>query len=183
MKLSRSNRSTLEIIVYAAIVVVILGYAVWVAVKPSQSAIAGVSGDDSVSASTVESQVNDQRKQVGVAPLESSAMLRESACAKADDMLQLNYWEHHRPDGTGKAGDFMDVAGFNWGRAGENLAYFTSSPDPVGGWMSSDGHRANMLNPDVTRQGIGLREGPFQGKPHVYLYVQHLAVPLSEMPR
>lgn len=183
MRLSASTRSNLEIVVYAGIFVAIMTLVVMNATKPSHSATAEVPGDDSVSALVVESLVNDQRSKVGIAPLESSSSLRESACAKAEDMLKLDYWAHRRPDGSGKAGDFMDAAGFSWGRAGENLYYFSGTPDPVAGWMSSDGHRANMLNPDVTRQGICLREGAFQGKSHVNLYVQHLAMPLSEMPQ
>lgn len=45
--------------------------------------------------------------------------------------------------------------------AGENVAYgFPSGRSVVNdGWMNSDGHRANILNPSFRLMGIGARKG------------------------
>jgi uncharacterized protein YkwD len=45
--------------------------------------------------------------------------------------------------------------------AGENVAYgFQSGKSVVNdGWMNSEGHRANILNPDFRLMGIGARKG------------------------
>jgi uncharacterized protein YkwD len=45
--------------------------------------------------------------------------------------------------------------------AGENVAYgFPSGRSVVNdGWMNSEGHRANILNPDFRLMGIGARKG------------------------
>ncbi|MEC7984138.1 MAG: CAP domain-containing protein [Myxococcota bacterium] len=50
----------------------------------------------------------------------------------------------------------MDNAGFTGRAGGENVAAGSPSPtDTVQSWMGSDGHCANIMNPDVNVAGIG----------------------------
>ena len=47
------------------------------------------------------------------------------------------------------------------GTAGENVAYGYRTGKSVvnDGWMNSEGHRANILNPSFKLMGIGARKG------------------------
>lgn len=54
----------------------------------------------------------------------------------------------------------LEEAGVRWSACAENLAYSLGYPDPsrimLDGWMSSPGHRANILNRDYTHGGLGV---------------------------
>lgn len=129
----------------------------------------------------VEEQTNVQRSENGVPTLDASEKLRDSACAKADDMIARDYWGHHAPDGTGDPFMFIREAGVDFYTAAENLFYSSSGgPDPVANWMQSPGHRENILNPDFTRVGVCVRTAAYQGLPEAHLHVQHFATPMSE---
>ncbi|MEH6623597.1 MULTISPECIES: CAP domain-containing protein [Dietzia] len=131
--------------------------------------------------SPVEAETNVQRSENGLATLDASERLRDSACAKADDMIARDYWGHHAPDGSGGPSTFIREAGVDYSRAAENLFYSsTGGPDPVANWMQSPGHRENILDPDLTRVGVCLRTAAYQGLPEAHLYVQHFATPMSE---
>lgn len=131
--------------------------------------------------SPVEAETNVQRSENGLPPLDASERLRDSACAKADDMIARDYWGHTAPDGSGGPSTFIREAGVDYSRAAENLFYSsTGGPDPVANWMQSPGHRENILDPDLTRVGVCLRTAAYQGLPEAHLYVQHFATPMSE---
>ena len=50
----------------------------------------------------------------------------------------------------------LTEAGVSYTRAGENIAYGQSTPEAVvQSWMSSSGHRANILSSSFTTIGIG----------------------------
>lgn len=50
----------------------------------------------------------------------------------------------------------LTEAGVSYARAGENTAYGQSTPEAVvQSWMSSSGHRANILSSSFTTIGIG----------------------------
>ncbi|WP_241725810.1 MULTISPECIES: CAP domain-containing protein [unclassified Dietzia] len=131
--------------------------------------------------SPVEERTNVKRGENGIPTLDASEKLRDSACAKADDMIARDYWGHHAPDGSGDPFVFIREAGVDYSTAAENLFYSTpGGPDPVDSWMQSPGHRENIVNPDFTRVGVCVRTAPYQGLPEAHLYVQHFATPLSE---
>ncbi|MCT1516456.1 CAP domain-containing protein [Dietzia cercidiphylli] len=131
--------------------------------------------------SPVEEQTNVQRGENGVPTLDASEMLRDSACAKADDMIARDYWGHFAPDGSGDPFMFIRGAGVDYSTAAENLFYSTlGGPDPVDSWMQSPGHRENVVNPDFTRVGVCVRTAAYQGLPEAHLYVQHFATPIAE---
>src|SRR5919109_1185606 len=62
---------------------------------------------------------------------------------------------------AGPAHDRDAVAGYTgWSAIGENIAAGYPTPEAVvAGWMSSPGHRANILSPNFTEIGIGLAQG------------------------
>jgi len=56
----------------------------------------------------------------------------------------------------------MRAAGYSFFAAGENIAVGQSSPtEVVNGWLDSDGHCANIMNPQFTQIGIGYDVGPY----------------------
>jgi uncharacterized protein YkwD len=109
-----------------------------------------------MSTSGLLSATNTQRAQNGGLPaLTLNSKLASAAQAKANDMVARNYWSHNTPDGQ-EPWVFMDAAGYEYQKAGENLAYgFATSADTVTGWMNSPGHRANILDSAYKEVGFG----------------------------
>jgi hypothetical protein len=98
---------------------------------------------------------NQQRAANGVGNLGLNAALNQAAQAKADDMVARDYWSHNTPEGN-PPWVFIDSAGYDYKKAGENLAYgFLTNTDTVTGWMNSPSHRENMLLGDYTDVGFG----------------------------
>ena len=68
--------------------------------------------------------------------------------------LQTSF-SHTRPSGA-SCFTALTEAGVSYARAGENIAYGQSTPEAVvQSWMSSSGHRANILSSSFTTIGIG----------------------------
>lgn len=106
------------------------------------------------------SSTNAQRAAQGKAGLAINGALTSAAQAKANDMVARNYWSHNTPDGQAPW-VFMDNAGYQYLKAGENLAYgFANSSDTVTGWMNSPSHRENMLDGEYTEVGFGFTNSP-----------------------
>ncbi len=99
--------------------------------------------------------VNEERQKYGLAPLTEDGDLVRVARIKAEEMGRLGYFSHTSPHyGTPFA--MMHRFGIEYRTAGENIAAGYATPEEVvRGWMLSSGHRANILNPDFTRIGVG----------------------------
>lgn len=109
----------------------------------------------SVSRDGLLSATNQQRAANGVGNLSLNSQLNQAAQAKADDMVARDYWSHNTPEGN-PPWVFIDSAGYDYKKAGENLAYgFLTSSETVTGWMNSPSHRENMLLGDYTDVGFG----------------------------
>lgn len=103
----------------------------------------------------LQSSTNSHRASAGVGSLAINAKLNSAAQAKANDMVNDNYWSHNTPGGD-PPWVFIDAAGYSYARAGENLAYgFLTSSDTVQGWMNSPTHKANMLDGGYIHVGFG----------------------------
>ena len=95
--------------------------------------------------------VNSERQKAGAKPLKLSDDLIRGAAIRA--MEQVQRFSHTRPNGT----PFYTVLvrGPNT-TLGENVAVGQSSPKQVmKDWMSSPGHRKNILNPQYKELGVG----------------------------
>ncbi|PID32109.1 hypothetical protein CR970_02235 [Candidatus Saccharibacteria bacterium] len=98
---------------------------------------------------------NTERASAGQDNLTLNNQLSSAAQSKANDMAARNYWSHTTPDGD-EPWVFIQNAGYEYQKAGENLAYgFNSSQDVIVGWMNSDSHRLNMLDEGYTEVGFG----------------------------
>ena len=112
---------------------------------------------------------NEARRKNGLPSLDSDNDLAVKARAKSDDMLTNNYFSHTNPEGKTlkdrmqeeKPASFQTIS-----RIGENIylgARFDYSVDVktqarmiVDGWMTSPGHRKNILDPSYTHMGVGV---------------------------
>lgn len=89
--------------------------------------------------------INQQRAQYNLAPFQTSTALCDAARRHSDDMAQNNFLSHTGSDGS-SPWDRMADAGYYLTTAGENVgAGYPTAADMVNGWMSSSGHRANIL--------------------------------------
>ena len=96
---------------------------------------------------------NAHRAHNGVKALRPSDCLRRMAVRQAKAMAQQEHMFHQ------DLGDVMRECKLS--SAGENVAYGYRTGRSVvdDGWMSSEGHRANILNPSFRLMGIGARKG------------------------
>jgi uncharacterized protein YkwD len=112
----------------------------------------------SAGATEIEAEVtrltNVERAKAGCGALRIDARLTTAARLHSQDMVDRGYFSHTSPDGEGP-GDRAEAAGYpSW--SGENIAAGYPTPTAVvRGWMSSDGHRANILNCSSKATGVG----------------------------
>lgn len=104
-----------------------------------------------------------ERKKAGLAPLLFDDTLRDLARLHSQDMLIRGYFSHYTPEGLSPF-DRMSAAGIIYAYAGENLALAPSTQLAMQGLMASPGHRANILNPNFKKIGIGVVDGGIYGK-------------------
>jgi uncharacterized protein YkwD len=99
------------------------------------------------------SATNANRTHNGLKALKPNDCLKHAAARQARLMAQREEIFHQ------DLGRVMKDCKLN--TAGENVAYgFPTGKSVVNdGWMHSDGHRANILNPSFTLMGIGARKG------------------------
>lgn len=121
----------------------------------AQPADSGTVSQDSAYAAQVVNLVNQERANEGLAPLASDSALARVALDKAKDMDVNNYFSHQSPT-YGSPFDMMRSYGISYSYAGENIASGQRSPqEVVTAWMNSPGHRANIMNTNFTKIGVG----------------------------
>ncbi|WP_324606164.1 CAP domain-containing protein [Streptomyces griseus] len=102
--------------------------------------------------------VNAERSKVGCSPVTLNAVLTKAAQAHSEDMAAHRNMSHTGSDGS-SPGDRITSAGYIWSTYGENVAYGYATPEQVmAGWMSSPGHKANILNCAFKDIGVGLAQ-------------------------
>jgi uncharacterized protein YkwD len=110
--------------------------------------------------------LNGERADRGLATLRPNERLRRAALGHGGDMVAHGYFSHSGRDGSQpaqriRAAGYLSSGG-SW-RIGENLAWGTgalATPKAIMvAWMSSAGHRANILQPAYREIGFGLIAG------------------------
>ena len=127
--------------------------------------------------------INKERVKHGIKPLVYSEKLSEIARAHSKDMINRDYFSHISPDGLGpdkraknagfevrkalsKTSTRIGVAENIYNKGSPAVIYKgvktyslkelnTCASEIVAGWMSSPGHRGNILNPSFEEAGIG----------------------------
>ncbi|KUH38477.1 MULTISPECIES: CAP domain-containing protein [Streptomyces] len=103
--------------------------------------------------------VNQERATFGCSPLRASTDLGDLARAYSQDMAERAFFDHTDPDGDDPWAR-ASQAGVE-GLGGENIARGQADAKAVmEAWMNSEGHRANILNCDFKRLGVGVHFGP-----------------------
>ncbi len=116
------------------------------ALEYSERAVADAITNDWTAAWEVLDIANADRARAGLAALELDAQLCAAAQVRLDEITRE--FSHTRPDGT----RFATVCE---GAYAENIARGQRSATRVmAAWMSSQGHRANILNPRYASIGI-----------------------------
>jgi hypothetical protein len=99
--------------------------------------------------------VNVEREARNLHPLGYSEELTVAARRHSQDMGDQNYFDHTSLDGR-KFSERIADAGYDYQTCGENIAAGYAIPAAVvDGWMQSEGHRANILDPGYCDIGVG----------------------------
>lgn len=106
--------------------------------------------------------VNQERSKAGLKPLSADPELTVVARAHSTDMFVHGYFAHDTPEGVDPF-ERMKQAHVRFLTAGENLALAPTLQIAHTGLMNSPGHRANILNKDFGRVGIGVMDGGMRG--------------------
>lgn len=131
---------------------------------------------DNITPTAVLEQINIERQENNLAPLQWNDQLSLAAQQKGQDMLQRGYWAHTSPSGE-EPWDFIAESGYTYSVAGENLARnFHSTEMMLSAWMASPTHRANIVHTKYADTGIAVLKGTMNGKPTT-LVVQLFGTP------
>jgi uncharacterized protein YkwD len=98
--------------------------------------------------------INAARVQANLAPLVLDSKLSDGACLKAEDMAVKGYFSHTSPT-YGSPFEMMTSLGIKFGTAGENIAKNFSVKGAHDAFMNSPGHKANLLDPEFQKIGLG----------------------------
>ena len=139
--------------------------------------------DQPVVVSRVLDLTNIERQKAGLGPLALSTQLNDAAQGYSQVLASGACFEHT----CGPVPRFenrVGQAGYNgWNALGENIAAGYPTPEAVvAGWMSSPGHRANMLSPNFTEMGIGLVSGGKYGAYWTQEFGRRPGVPVDVVP-
>jgi uncharacterized protein YkwD len=128
-----------------------------------------------LAAASVACLINKERAKAGLPPLRFNVQLAAAASGHAAEGARLKWWgpgadSHTNPETGSTPDQRIRAAGYCGGsprRTSENTftSYGTGGkfpPTPAGAvawWMQSPGHRANILDPNVTEIGVGVVPG------------------------
>ena len=165
MSLVRKDSLLKRFLALAMCFVVALGVVTFIQKPLKAEAVTAGYNDDY--AWQVLEMVNQERAAEGLAPLTMDAKLVSSAKVRATEIVGT--FSHTRPDGTSCFTAFP--SGLGW--RGENIAAGQRSASAVmTGWMSSSGHRANILSSNFKSIGIACYYVPNDPNRYYYYWVQ-----------
>jgi uncharacterized protein YkwD len=102
---------------------------------------------------------NHERSLRGIAPLDTSSALAKAARFHANNMARHGFFDHTDPWGR-DPGDRVALFDSRSWLIGENIAAgYRSVTAACRGWMASEGHRENILDPSYEYIGGGFAKG------------------------
>lgn len=97
--------------------------------------------------------INEERTKLSLPALNSNTLLQESAQIRAQELEEE--FSHTRPDGSDPS-DLLAEKQIPYGTMGENIAHGQKTPEEVvKDWMSSQGHKENILSQNFKYIGVG----------------------------
>ncbi len=133
--------------------------------EPEPQPVSGLSVDEQ----RMFDLVNQERVKAGLSPLQIDLNVVKLARMKAQDMIDKGYFSHTSPT-YGSPFNMMKSYGVQYRYAGENLAGAPTVDSAHKNLMNSSGHRANILNVNFSKVGIGVVNGGPYGKMFVQLF-------------
>ncbi|MCU0703729.1 MAG: CAP domain-containing protein [Fimbriiglobus sp.] len=119
---------------------------------------------DADAVQAVIDRTNAERRRAGVPPLSIDPQLTLAAEKHAADMARRNQLSHTL-NGRSVA-DRVRAAGYEYRAVGENIAWNQpTAAEAVGDWMTSSGHRKNLLNREFTHIGVAVANNS-RGEPY-----------------
>jgi uncharacterized protein YkwD len=119
---------------------------------------------------TVLCLVNRERTSRGLRSLRSSSKLARAAAGHSHDMVRRGYFDHVSPGGSTMQERIQATGWLSGARSfafGENLAWgngeLASPLSIVQSWMSSAGHKRNILTAKFSELGVGIALGTPRG--------------------
>ena len=133
----------------------------------SDSSFAGHYTTASLSAQeqTAGNLLNSDRARYGLAPLVIDPELCRIARVKSRDMRDNQYFAHTSPT-YGDVRSMLRQFDYAYSAAGENIAHHATVEKAQAAFLSSPGHRRNIMNSAYTRVGLG---AAVDAKGYVYL--------------
>ncbi len=110
---------------------------------------------DEQAENTILNKINLERKKVGAPELVADNLIRNVARSHSRDMLVNGYFSHTGNDGQ-TLFDRLVRANVSFQEAAENIALAPTADAIHTGLMNSPKHKANILNPNFTRIGLGV---------------------------
>ena len=143
--------------------------------KPAATQAPSMDEDYNTNSVSAQEQIamkllNNDRIANGLPALTMDPVLSELARIKSNDMRDNRYFAHESPT-YGNASAMLKTFGYAFNAVGENIAHHANVEKAQAAFMSSDGHRRNILSSSWTKVGIGVSVDA-QG----YVYVTQLFV-------
>lgn len=108
-------------------------------------------------------------------PVSWSGNLAMAAYLHSEDMVLNNFFSHTGSDGS-SAGQRISRQGYPWRTYGENIAVgYPTVSSIIQGWLGSEGHCRNLMDPAFTEIGAGYAIGQFVGNPAARYWTLDLA--------
>ena len=130
--------------------------------KPTVRPTQAPSTDDDYTTESLSAQeqkalnlLNQDRKSNGLPTLSADPALSAIARKKSEDMRDKGYFAHQSPT-YGSASDMLKHFGYSFRAVGENIAHHATVEKSQAAFMSSDGHRRNILSSSWTKVGVGV---------------------------
>ncbi len=128
---------------------------------PGDAAEAG--GPIAAALADVVSATNAERARHRLGLLTVDPRLAAAAQGHSEDMVRRTFFAHENPDGA-QVWDRAVAAGYTYRKVAENIAAGQpTAAEVVLGWMESPGHRANILDAELTQIGVGHAVGGSYG--------------------
>lgn len=124
-------------------------------VKPTPSTEHYTTDDISLQEEKVWNLLNADRAANGLPALPIDAELSRYARLKSCDMKANHYFSHTSPT-YGNASAMLTSFGYAFHGVGENIAHHANVTKAEAAFMSSEGHRHNILGSQWTKVGVGV---------------------------
>ena len=114
---------------------------------------------------TAQNLLNSDRERYGLPALTLDPELCRIARIKSEDMRDNRYFAHVSPT-YGDVRQMLRTFGYSYAGAGENIAHHATVEKAEAAFLSSPGHRRNIMSNAYTKMGIGVA---FDAKGFIYL--------------